>query len=409
MKKYSTFLVLLILSTNCSKQESSSENTVQEDPVTYLKKESVTGHVQKGPFISGTGIFISELNEDLSQTGKWYNTSVSSNEGTFEIENIQFISDYVAFKANGFYFNEVLGKKSDAPIDLYALSDLSDNSTVNINLLSHLEKARVEYLVSDGMDFASAKETAQSEILDIFGFAFGDAENSEALNFLQNGPNNAQLLAISILLQGYRTEAELTELLSTISLDLKEDGVLDNTALGSQIMNHAPYLKSSEILGNIQQKLSELGIDSNLPDFGEYLDGFIENAGYPITHPMIQYPETGEHGPNLLALPSGEYNLEAGDVYSVRAIVTKPVRFKLKLHRNVDEFNLRLALYNVDGWQNHFIGSYDSEYYDDLTREDDNLDGKLELIYGNGDGGSFTCTVYENNEETPLKTITVSW
>ena len=64
MKKYS-FLIFALLSSiyACKKAEQTSE-------VKVVRKEKISGYVQKGPFISGTTILMNELNEELSQTGK---------------------------------------------------------------------------------------------------------------------------------------------------------------------------------------------------------------------------------------------------------------------------------------------------------------------------------------------------
>lgn len=47
------------------------------------------------------------------------------------------------------------------------------------------------------------------------------------------GDDNAILLAVSLILQGYPYTSNLSELLAKISTDIREDGVLKNPALGS--------------------------------------------------------------------------------------------------------------------------------------------------------------------------------
>jgi len=108
--------------------------------------QSVTGYAQKGPFINGSSVTAYDLQSNLAPTGKSYNTQITDYKGAFELEDIPLSSNYVSLKADGFYFNEVTGKQSSAQITLYALSDISDKTNININLLTHLEKARVEYL-----------------------------------------------------------------------------------------------------------------------------------------------------------------------------------------------------------------------------------------------------------------------
>ncbi|MFY9161422.1 MAG: hypothetical protein WAN96_02850, partial [Paludibacteraceae bacterium] len=52
-------------------------------------------------------------------------------------------------------------KTANAQLTLNAIADLQDAATLNVNILSHLEKPRITYLMSLGNDFASAKTQAQ--------------------------------------------------------------------------------------------------------------------------------------------------------------------------------------------------------------------------------------------------------
>jgi len=54
----------------------------------------IGGHVQKGPFLNGTSLSIYELNENLNQTGRSFNTQITDNSGTFSIQDIELASQY---------------------------------------------------------------------------------------------------------------------------------------------------------------------------------------------------------------------------------------------------------------------------------------------------------------------------
>ena len=122
-----------------------------------IKKEKLSGYVQKGPYVNGTSIEMYELSSSLSQTGKTFGTKISDNKGSFEISNIALSSQYVEFSASGYYFNEFTGDISVAPLTLYALSDITNIASVNVNILTHLAKDRVEYLVGKGKGFFPAQ------------------------------------------------------------------------------------------------------------------------------------------------------------------------------------------------------------------------------------------------------------
>ena len=121
-------VIMVILST-CTKEEEKIR----------IVKNKLSGYVQKGPYINGTLIQMSELDASLIQTGKNFNTQITNNKGSFEIDSIVLSSQYVEFIANGYYFNEITGNISPSPLALNALSDITDLATVNVNILTHLE------------------------------------------------------------------------------------------------------------------------------------------------------------------------------------------------------------------------------------------------------------------------------
>ncbi len=101
------FLSLLFLLFSCEE-----ENNVNPNESHTIKKEKLTGYVQKGPFINGTSINISELSSDLIQTGKTFSSQISDNRGSFELRQLDLSSQFVELKADGFYYNENM---SEAP------------------------------------------------------------------------------------------------------------------------------------------------------------------------------------------------------------------------------------------------------------------------------------------------------
>jgi hypothetical protein len=290
MKTIGVLLVYLtiILNTSCKKENS--------DEIT---KSSLIGVVQKGPFISGSSISVYEMDVSLSQTGKAYTSQIINNKGTFQLSNVAFTYPYVCLRADGFYFNEITGTQSNSQITLYAYSDLTNKSSINVNILSHLEKQRIEYLVSQGLQFDLAKKQAEREVLGVFSITKSDLPESETLDLTKSGDDNAILLAISLIIQGYRTEAEMTELLSNISLDIQQDGTLDESTLGTDLINHAKILNLGKIRQNIQSRWNTLGITDTISNFEYYINKFIDSTTYNFNN-YIEYPYLTEYGINLL-------------------------------------------------------------------------------------------------------------
>jgi hypothetical protein len=216
-----SFLLFCLFLFSCTK-EYIIEPVAENKPIV---RENISGFVQKGPFSIGSSVTVSELDSLLSQTGRNFNTQITTNDGNFRVNNIVLENSLVEIKADGFYYDEVNGEISENRLTLYSLSDLTDQSTVNVNVLSYLEKARIEYLVENGKSFNEAKKQAQKEVLKIFEIKKDDIVNSEQLNLSKDGEDNAILLAISVILQGRRSVAELSELLAKISMDIKTDGI----------------------------------------------------------------------------------------------------------------------------------------------------------------------------------------
>jgi hypothetical protein len=300
---YRYYSIIIVVSTmmmvsSCVKDEEPAKNKVQD----------IIGFAQKGPFVSGSSITVYDLQSDLSPTGMAFNSQINDNQGSFELSNIPLSSGFVNLRADGFYFNEILGSQSTAQITLYALSEITGDSNINVNLMTHLEKSRVEYLMKNGSSFSDSKIQAQAEILAIFNIEKSDIKTSENLNISQSGDDNGILLAISCILQGYRSESEMTELLSNISNDIKTDGILNSDTLGSALINHAIALDTTEIKSNLAKRYADIGDSINIPDFGKYLSNFISETNFEVTGPIIEYPKTGFYGHNLLALNDTSYN-----------------------------------------------------------------------------------------------------
>ena len=254
---------------SCSEKDENSSSSGSG-----TSSNTVSGYVQKGPFIQGTVITVWELDSSLVQTGRTFIGTIDDNTGTFNARG-NVVSPYVELSAVGYYFNEVSGSLSTAPLTLQALSELNDNSSVNVNLMTHLEKKRVEYLIDAGSTFTTAKSQAQTEIMKIFNIENVSLGSSETLDISKSGAGNAVLLAISALLQSDKTEAELTELLSTINTDIRNDGTLDSTTTKATLVTAMEYLKTRHIANtsirtNIESRYSNLGVSATIPAFESY-------------------------------------------------------------------------------------------------------------------------------------------
>ncbi len=269
---------------------------------------SVEGAVQKGPYLSGTKLTIYELNEDLTQTGKSFTSEIIDDTGRFSVDGLNLVSDLVRINADGYYFNEVSGSNSNAQLSLSLLAKIGGSEKINVNVITALERPRVEYLVkNEQMAFDDARKKAQSEILKIFEIENNNLGSSETFDITQTGDGNAILLAISSIIQGYRTDSEVSELISNIATDISEDGKLDSKISGSQLLSHADFLIPQEIKGNIEDKYEKLGKTINTPSFSNLIENFVNDSSFEKNHLPISYSSEFNGRQNILFLDKNNY------------------------------------------------------------------------------------------------------
>ena len=276
-KFYQIFLLnicSLILMT-CSGSDGGGGPTEPQEPTYIVNLVSLGGAAQKGPFNNGTIINVAELNNALNPTGKNFATSITDNTGTFSVANVQMDFPYAQINASGFYFDEVGNTVSSAQLVLTGIANLQGKTSMNVNVLSHLEINRIKYLISNNsMTFTQAKVQAQGEVLSIFDFSQAGMSESELLDITKAGDGNARLLAMSAILQDERSVGELSELLANISTDITSDGILNNQSIIQSLLNSADNINVAEIRSNLEQRYSSLGLSVTIPDFESQVSQF---------------------------------------------------------------------------------------------------------------------------------------
>ncbi len=277
------FLCLsLILCVACS-SDSSAGGSTEDETVVALKDKTITGVSQKGPFVKGSSVTVQELDgETFAQTGKSFKGKIISDAGDFKLDIKSLISQYVLIEANGYFFNEITGGKSNAPITLNAFSNIKERDNVNINLLTHLAYERTLYLVTkEDMPFSKAKKQAEQEVLKSFGIEeeFNDAED---LNIFGTENANAALLAISILMQNdffvsegnQEGEAGLSERLTNYSLDIETDGIWNDIETQTKIADGVSFYTLEEHKARYTENIAQWGISTEIPAFEKYIGVF---------------------------------------------------------------------------------------------------------------------------------------
>lgn len=373
------------------------------EPVEYnklIRKDVLKGFAQKGPFISGSSVTVSELDSTFNQTGRVYSTTIDGDAGMFELKNFELVSPYVLLKADGYYFNEISGQISQSPLTLYTLADVSDVSTVNINVLTHLERGRVEYLISEqGMTLAQAKKQAQTEVLNIFNLQIENDSVSESIVIHGSSVNDAVLMAVSCILQGTLTTAEMTELMSKIVADIKTDGVLNDLSLGSALLDNARLINKTQIRLNLEQKYAEPdSLDRVIPDFEKYIDDFISKTSFtPVK--IITYPAEGDQGLNLLH--DTITVIEPNQFYSLKAELPIGTSLRVRIKEGIWSY---VALPAPLNWTASLYDNVEKSQW--FTVGEAGVSNNLSISFPNS--GDVTVEYYENQATTPTKSKVIS-
>jgi hypothetical protein len=407
-----TFSVILLLVISCSKENNnlvSCNDGIQNGNETgldcggdcslCLSNIGINGKAQKGPFLNGSSITLSELDANFTPTGNDYNTQILDNSGSFSLNNISLSSSYATIRVDGFYFNEVCGQPSSSQITLNGIVDASNGSNINLNVLTHLEKARVEYLLSTGIAFLTAKTQAQSEILNIFEInSTSLIDNSELLDISGNSEGDAILIAISSILQGFRSESQFSDLMANIITDIRTDGILNSSSLGSQLLAHATLLDTVEIANNIEDRYNDLGISISVPSFGEHINDFLNNSSFQNNFSVIEYPSSALNGLNILDLNNITYINNTN--YSLSASLPNDcINLKIKISKNNGNCN-GCWYYNLNSIQNWSITTYDfNTNSQEFTNSDLNTD--LNLFF---EQGTYQIEYFENDHILPTRT-----
>ena len=267
LKKYFyLFAASTILLSACSDGDGLKEDF---KPTTF----NVLGKVEKGPFVSGSTITIQPMDGDLQVLGTLYSSTIQDDLGSFSFGAKLFEAPYAELVANGYFFNEVEGKLSSGTLSLRALVDLSDETTVNVNLLTHLKYQRIQQLIANGMNFSEANKQAQTELFTAFGLQQYAEKDASTFTIAGGTNESAALIAISSLLLVDRSEAALTEYLAKLCREFGQTGTFEESTI-QQINEDKKTVcgKLTSVKENIIERYDSLGLNVEVKDLERFID-----------------------------------------------------------------------------------------------------------------------------------------
>ncbi len=395
-----TLFCLLCLATilfSCDK-----ENDLSAD---NEKLYSIEGNVQKGPFANGSDVEVYELTNDFKPTGRTFHTTTGS-QGQFELNEILLVSPYIELLADGFYYNEITGDLSNERITLKALVDLTGRDLLHINILTDLEYERVKSLVySSGLSIEEAKQQVQNELLSVFSLDDININNPENLDISKTGTGDAILLAISSILQGNLTTAELSRLLADIVGDMKEDGILNDTLIQNSLLGQALTLNAGQIEENLFTIYADLELDlDQVNNFDEYINYFIANTAYNVSIPFV-FPSSTEKGLNILDPDLLDFEFIPMVDYSFAVDMPSAGSVQIRMQKTDGVGYWFYSPSQTYGWK---VSQYDfskNEQWFSSTLNNDIIDLPMQF----SEFGKANIEFYYNGSVTPFFTKTIEW
>jgi hypothetical protein len=167
-----------------------------------VRPTAIAGFVQKGPFVRGTTVTVQELDDKLVPTGRSYDVATTDDLGGFNVP-VNPTSRFVEVVATGYYYDELRDQVSPGLLTLRAISDVATDGKVNVNVLTSISAPLLRDLLNAGQPFANAKRQAESLALDALGFTSTGVTSFEKLDVASSGPQNAILLASSLVIEKY--------------------------------------------------------------------------------------------------------------------------------------------------------------------------------------------------------------
>jgi len=239
---------------------------------------TLDGRAEKGPLILGSTVTVSVLGADALPTGETYVGMIDDDVGSFSLE---LPAGLLGLLAEGYYFDEIEGELSEAPLSLRGSVVVAGDVTSRINVLTHLRNVRALALVAAGTDPEEALSQAAEECVQALEIgAVVPPTAVDSLEIFGSGTlDDAYLLAVSAtLLQaahdsagGGPVSAQLQLLINGLAVDLADDGSFDALTL-QQLRTAESEVDAATVLANLAAHAAAVGFPWVPPPLDEVLD-----------------------------------------------------------------------------------------------------------------------------------------
>jgi hypothetical protein len=275
---------------SCSKDESEGSSG----------PKSFNGSAQKGPFTVGSPVTVFELETNLEATGRTFPGTINSVDGTYDLSANAINTNPFLVRVSGSFFSEIYGENTLGTMDLEAYA--SGNGSTNLNVLTHVIRRRIRFLVNQGGSFNSAKQQAQSEFSNFLGAPQLSLRPFEELDLFSADSSGSLLLAFSILSQrralmvqqqpGFATE--VSWLLNSLAEDLETDGTISNPSLRDTLLHNYSRLDLIDLEAKVAALYQSRGVA--MPAYNEQLRNFYRRHNSSLQTSFF-YPDSVNTNP----------------------------------------------------------------------------------------------------------------
>lgn len=314
---------------------------------------TLTGKVEKGPAQPGATITVEELNDTLRPTGTSYTTTVSQADGRYTLSQAGFQKDLARITAQGQFFNEV---RPGPPVEmkLEAIVSLPEKRPAHLNVLTTLQAARIEHLVTqEGKRFENARQQARNELLNALALSGTNFPPFREAYLAYPGSAGRQLASLSaIILNNQLTRNTPQQTLDKLAADLAIDGRLDDRDLRLILRHSAHALPLLRVAFHTRGYYQDRGLDlDSMPQFSHtYPDQLSQKLQVPSLFNGV-IPDSYLGQPNLLA-GADTLNLQAGKQYRLAIFAgaaSNFQRFEVRIELALYQFFPEGAAWQQDG------------------------------------------------------------
>ena len=250
---------------------------------------TIAGAVAKGPFLLGTTVEIHLVDSLGEPTGQVFATQTINDAGEFTVDLAG--PGLVAIEGNGFYYNEISGALSHAPLTLRAFYEVTETPQQGayLNVMTHLTYARIKALVAEGDSLEVATGKAEQELYGALGVGPIDGSPPAPgidMNLLGGDSEaNAYLLAASSILAKAGelraggpdgpVDANLQEIINNLSEQLRQSGEA-TPELRAELRDAQVVVDGDLVMARLSERFADIGSSATVPNIHRMLDNDLD-------------------------------------------------------------------------------------------------------------------------------------